>query len=339
MGRRGAGASPGQGGGIRGPEGRRPTGVPPALGAALAGTALLLALAGCEGRNYAPVSLQPAAPQGPSAAQPRAPLRVGLAPILSPRSGGEGLVSLCEAMSRRLDRPVVPMVGADYRETNDLLALGQLDVGIVCCGAFSDPRLDKLCEPLLVPLLAGTGTSYASLLIVRAQDPARCLEDLRGRDFVFTDSLSLTGYIHPVARLGALGETPATFFSRVSFSHSHDGSIAMVTGGTCSAAAVDSAVFAAWRDLHPRESSKVRILERSDPFPSPPLVVRSALPAAEKELLRKAFLDLAATVEGKRILAKIGWTGFLVPDAAYLQRMDRLRRLFGKLRGQNVLPA
>ena len=300
---------------------------------------LTLAILACDSKGYTPVSLQPGAPKEPSKVQALAPLRVGLAPILSPRSGGEGLVTLCKALSVSLSRPVAPLVGADYRETNDMLALGQLDVGIVCSGAFADPRLESVCEPLLVPLLAGTGTSYQSYFIVRAQDPSKRLEDLQGRDFVFTDSLSLTGYIHPIARLSAMGKTPGSFFSRISFSHSHDRSIAMVVDGTCSAAAVDSAVYMTWREHHPTDADKTRIMERSQPFPSPPLVVRAGLSQADKGLLRKAFLDLAATPEGKAILAKIGWTGFQIPDADYLRRMEQLHALFRKLRGQNVLPA
>jgi phosphonate transport system substrate-binding protein len=300
---------------------------------------LITALLGCDRQSYAPVSLQPGAARTRSKANALAPLRVGLAPILSPSSGGEGLVSLCKALSSRLDRPVVPLLGADYRETNDMLALGQLDVGIVCSGAFSDPRLDRVCEPLLVPLLLGTGNSYESFLIVRAQDPAVRLEDLKGREFVFSDSLSLTGFIHPVARLYAMGQTPGHFFSKVSFSRSHDRSIAMVVDGTISAAAVDSSVFMAWREHHPVEAKNIRILERSEPFPAPPLVVRVSLAPEDKAMLRKAFLDLANTEEGKELLKKIGWTGFEVPDARYLARMEQLHRLFGKLRGKNVLPA
>lgn len=120
-------------------------------GAALGG---LLLLSGCDSRGYTQVSLQPTAPQSQPRTVSSVPLRIGLAPILSPQSSGEGLVALCSALSRRLGRPVIPMLGADYRETNDMLALEQLDVGIICSGAFADPRLDRVCKPMLVPLLA-----------------------------------------------------------------------------------------------------------------------------------------------------------------------------------------
>ena len=261
-----------------------------------------------------------------------------MAPILSLRTGGEGLVSLCQAMSQHLGKQVTPFLGADYRETNDMLYLKQLDMGIVCSGAFSDPRLDRTCEPLLVPLLIGAGSTYESFLIVRAKDPAHRLEDLEGRDFVFTDALSLTGFIHPLSRLCALGRTPESFFSKVSFSHSHDRSIAMVLDGGVTAASVDSAVFMMWKERQPSEARNLRILERSEPYPAPPIVVQTTLSEQDKTALRNALLDLGQSEEGKEILKKIGWTGFQVPDAEYLRRLDRLRKLYGKLRGQNCLP-
>jgi phosphonate transport system substrate-binding protein len=295
-------------------------------------------LMGCDSGAYKPVSFRPGPPQSQARTVSSVPLRVGLAPILSPQSSGEGLVSLCGSLSRRLGRPVVPILGADYRETNDMLALEQLDVGIVCSGAFADPRLDRACKPLLVPLLAGTGSTYECYLIVRTEDPARRLEDLQGRDFVFTDSLSLTGYIHPIARLSAMGRTAGSFFSRISFSHSHDRSIAMVLDRSSSAAAVDSSVFTSWKEHDPAEARNIRILERSEPFPAPPLVVRASLPPEDKATLRQAFQDLAQSDEGKKILKQIGWTGFQVPDAGYLRRLEKLHRLFETLRGQDRLP-
>jgi phosphonate transport system substrate-binding protein len=297
-------------------------------------TTLLL---GCRSQEYKAVSLQPGGTPPPLAARGPQPLRVGLAPILSAQGGGEGLAALCAGLSRRLGRPVVPLLGSDYREINDMLGLGQLDVGIVCSGAYEDPRLCKVCGPLLIPQLIGSGSTYQSYIVVRDQQPARRLEDLRGASFEFTDSLSLTGYIYPVSRLCELGQTPGTFFSKVAFSHSHDRSLAMVLDGSVVAAAVDSSVFKVWRDRHPEEAHKLRILDRSEPFPSPPIVVENALPATEKEALRRAFLDLADTEEGKAILLKIGWTGFQAPDAQWQLRMDHLMRLFRKLRAKNCL--
>lgn len=328
-------AAPGYPAGARG---RHRKAIPP-LATGLSAAALLLLSLACGDKDYKAVSLEPIPPaaQGETSAFRR--LRVGLAPILSVQSGGEGLAALCDALSRRLGRAVEPMIGSDYREINDLLDFGQLEAGIVCAGAFADPRLTETCEPLLVPLLVGAGATYQSFLVVRRDDPARRLEDLRDGSIVFTDSLSLTGFIHPVIRLSALGSSPRAFFSKISFSHSHDRSLAMVAGGAVRAAAVDSSVYTIWHGAGSQDKEGVRILEASEHYPAPPIVVRKSLPAADRQALRAALLDLAGTEEGKAILRKIGWTGFQVPDAPYLERLERLRRTYRKLRAQNLLPS
>lgn len=294
-------------------------------------------LLGCKSQDYKVVSLEAGTPQPQVSGHGPQPIRLGLAPILSVQGGGEALAALCQALSRRIDRSVVPLLGSDYREINDMLGLGQLDVGIVCAGAYADPRLHQVCEPLLVPLLIGSGNTYQSYIVVQEGNPGRSLVDLRGTSFEFTDSLSLTGYIYPVSRLCGLGQKPGTFFSSVGFSHSHDRSLFLVADGGVTAAAVDSSVFKVWRDRHPEEAKRLRILERSEPFPSPPIVVENQLPRKDKDALRRAFLDLADTQEGRAILQKIGWTGFQDPDDLWRTRMDHLSGLFGKLRAKNCL--
>lgn len=294
-------------------------------------------LLGCRSHDYKAVSLETGVSQPPVAGHGPQPIRLGLAPILSVQGGGEALAALCQALSKRMDRSVVPLLGSDYREINDMLGLGQLDVGIVCAGAYADPRLNQVCEPLLVPLLIGSGNTYESYIVVQEKNPGRSLEDLRGASFEFTDSLSLTGYIYPVSRLCGFGQKPGTFFSSVGFSHSHDRSLFLVADGSVTAAAVDSSVFKVWRDRHPEEAKRLRILERSDPFPSPPIVVEGQLPQKDRDALRWAFLDLAGSQEGRAILQKIGWTGFQEPDDLWRTRMHHLGRLFRKLRAQNCL--
>lgn len=291
----------------------------------------------CDSGGYQRVSLSSRQDGVTQQSPGQSPLRLGMAPILSARSGGEALAALCGELSRRLNRPVSPLLGTDYAEINDMLSLGQLDVGIVCTGAFADPKLQQFCKVLLVPQLPPEGSYYRSLIVVRAGDPANRFGDLRGRSAVFTDSLSLTGYLYPLSRLCAMGKKPSDFFLALSFSHSHDRSIAMVADGLADAAAVDSAVFRDWLERNKTHSRQLRVLERSEPFPSPPIVVRDALTPAEKDLLRTAFLNLMATAAGQAILKQMGWSGLKDPDSEYLNRLQATGAFMKGLHDQNCL--
>lgn len=264
-------------------------------------------------------------------------LRLGMAPILSARAGGEGFTLLAEALSRRLQAPVVPLLGSDYREINAMLAFGQLEAGIVCTGALSDPQLSEHGEVLLVPLLPGTGAVYHGLIVAGEGKGVARLEDLRGRTFLFTDPLSLTGYFYPLSLLCQQGEKPGAFFQGVAFSHSHDRSLESVAAGSADAAAVDETVYELWRKTFPERSAKTRVILRSTDYPAPPLVARKGLPAAEREALKKALLALPGTPDGQAALEAMGWTGFSEVDDAYRRRVEELRRFYRRLHEQGCL--
>ena len=299
----------------------------------------LLALASCSGdaAPYEGVSFREKAPV-PKETAPAKAVRLGMAPILSARAGGEGFTLLAEALSRRLSVPVVPLLGTDYREINAMLAFGQVEAGIVCTGALSDPQLTERGEVLLVPLLRGTGTVYHGLIVAGKESGLRKFEDLRSRSFLFTDPLSLTGYFYPLSLLCERGERPGSFFSSVGFSHSHDRSLEAVAGGSADAAAVDETVYELWRRAFPDSAARTRVLLRSADFPSPPIVVRKDLPPAEREALRKALLDLGSgRADGRAVLEAMGWTGIAEADADYLRRVEELRRFYRNLHEQGCL--
>ncbi len=282
---------------------------------------LLPALLACHDQDYKPVSLK--APASPVATQPGTPppVLIGMAPILSARASAEGMALLVQALSHPSGLRIKPFFGATYQEINDMVLFGQLDVAIVCTGAFSDPAFARSSRVLLVPQI-WPGTSYYHALIVVARSSTfRRFHDLEGASIAFTDPLSLTGCLYPLARVRNSGQDPHHFFGRVHFTHSHDRSLAMVAGGLVQSASVDSAVFREWTGDHPREAKALRILDRSPDFPAPPIVVPISLSPALAEDLSRSFLGLPSSETGRRALALMGWTGFAKPDATYLKRL------------------
>lgn len=292
----------------------------------------LSALCGCNSDSYKPVSLKPAPARVPSLEARQHATRLGMAPILSSRACGETLAGLCELLERKLQRSVRPFFGQDYKEINDMLVLGQLDAAVVCTGAYVDPRLAENTTVLLVPTLRQGNIYYHGVVLVRKKARFKDFADLQGASAAFTDTLSLTGYLYPLSRACALSGGARNFFGSSIFTHSHDRSIKMAASGLVDVAFVDGTVWRWWRKRHPRRAIALRVLETSPPFPAPPIVVSKRLSSEAIEKLRRAFLAVAAEREGRSILKAMGWSGLVVPDKAYLRRLDETRKHLGSLR-------
>lgn len=251
------------------------------------------------------------------------PLRVAIAAVISPRGTIESYQLLLDYMSEKLRRPVELVQRRTYGEINDLVASGEVDVAFVCTGAYVVGKQQGGMELLVAPQVRGAALYY-SYLIVPASSPATSLADLRGKVFAFTDPMSTTGRLYPTSLVQAMGETPETFFARTFFTYSHDKAILAVANQVADGAAVDSLVydFAVSRD--PSLGQKVRIIHRSPPFGTPPVVVTPSIRPQLRAELQDLLLSLPDAPEGREALAAIGVDRFVpADDRAY----DTVRQL------------
>ncbi|MFN3928072.1 MAG: phosphate/phosphite/phosphonate ABC transporter substrate-binding protein [Thermoflexus sp.] len=289
-------------------------------------------LTACAPRAYPYVRLNTegeGAVVAPERAPGRLPLRVAVAPVISPRATFETYSPLLDYLAHRLDRPVELLQRPTYSEINDLIRTGQADVGFVCGGAFVEGEREGYMELLVVPQISGT-TTYHALIIVRVDSSFYQLEDLRGRRFAFTDPLSNSGRLYVQYRLAQMGETPEGFFRDTFFTYSHDNSIRAVAQGLADGASVDSLVYESLSRSEPALIAKIRVIERSPPFWIPPVVVHPELAPGLKEALRQAFLEMHGDPRGQKALAVLGVERFVPPDpAAY----EDIRRMAARVRG------
>ena len=146
---------------------------------------------------------------------------------------------------------------------------------------------------------------YFSDVIVRADDPARSLADLRGRRFAFNEEGSHSGYnvVAAAMDLGEFGSTTAV--------GSHAAAIEAVRAGEADAAAIDSHLLDVLRDDDPALDSDLRIAESLGPSPEKPLAVG---PAVEPDQ-RAAIRETLSAMPGDPAFRVDGWAP--VDDAAY----------------------
>jgi phosphonate transport system substrate-binding protein len=131
--------------------------------------------------------------------------------------------------------------------------------------------------------------------------------------FAFTDPESNTGSIVPRHWLAEIGETPESFFRQTTFTYSHDNSMLAVAKNLVDAAAVDGHQWEYYQRVNPIHTAETRVIRKSDPFGSPPVVASLKLDDEVKSRVRNLLLTMDQDPEGKQIMDKILVERFVSP--------------------------
>lgn len=301
------------------------------LAGALVATAVRLVLSAQPGADAREVHVfGPGVEAAPLTQPAEGELRVAVAALLSPRRSLSAHGPLLDVLASRLGRPIRVVQRRTYAEVNELLTDGSAQFGFICSGAFVEAE-DQGVQLLVAPVVSGART-YHSLIIARSGLQATSLTDLRGHSFAFTDPLSNSGCLYPSALLAERGTPPTSFFSRVLWTGSHEGSIEAVAHGFVDAAAVDDLVYNYLREQEPELVSRTRILLTSPPFGSQPVVASPRVPEALARQVKKILLDLPNERVGRLALESLGIDRFeeaRSEDYAPVRAMRATTRSFG----------
>lgn len=177
---------------------------------------------------------------------------------------------------------------------NPLLVVSQT------CGYPLTHEYSDSLTALAVPTYAAEGCTpgrYRSAFLVRSDDPAAELDDLRDRRAVANDSESQSGCnvlraaVAPLARDGR-------FFAEVIWSGAHRASIAAVRSGAADVAAVDAVTLALLRRYAPDETDGLRVLDWSLDAPALPYATRRSIDPITRARLVTGLLRAAEDPDG-----------------------------------------
>jgi phosphonate transport system substrate-binding protein len=247
----------------------------------------------------------------PGLAADLAPVRIGLTPVFL--DDQTAFVNAWRIyLERRLERPVMFVQRARYREINDLLRAGKLDFAWVCGYPYVSNR--DVMTLLAVPVYQGKPT-YRSYLIVPAADrTTSSIADLRGKIFAFSDRDSNSGYLSPVYDLSRLRETPNRFFARTFFTGSHRAVVQAVADGLANGGAVDGYVWDILALQHPELTGETRIVRESEDFGFPPFVASKAVATEDVRRMQHTLTDMSSDADGAKLLRQLHLDGFTAGD-------------------------
>ena len=284
-------------------------------------SALLASFFGCGGDvEYKAVDFSKTIPIAQPEGKPTTDnvLRVAVAAMISPKETFVYYQELLDYIGKNSGFRVQLIQRKTYDEVNALFLKGEIDLAFICTGPYAAGKNRYGFEALATPQVRGQ-PFYQSYLIVPKESSYQRLEDLNERVFAFTDPDSNTGAMVPRFWLAKLGQSPESFFSKTIFTYSHDNSILAVAKGLVDAAAVDGHQWEYFERFNPAHTSKTRVILKSQPFGSPPLVASARLPKDVKSKIRSLILSLHQEPEGKRILENLLIDRFVAPQEEWYE--------------------
>ncbi len=251
------------------------------------------------------------------------PLKFAVGAMISPKATFVHYRELVDYIGKGLDRPAELVQRKTYSEINELLGEGEIDLAFICSGPYLAGKDKQGFMAVATPLIRESDR-YQSYLIVNRNSTLQDLKDLKGGVFAFTDPDSLTGKIIPAVWLAEIKETPETFFSKVIYTYSHDNSILAVAKGLVDGAAVDSLVWDYFQEKDPKWTSLTRIIQKSDSYGIPPLVVSRNISVNLKERLKKTLFSMHEDPEGKKILNGLMIDRFTAPSEGWYEAIRQI---------------
>lgn len=231
-------------------------------------------------------------------------LKLAIAAMTSPKETYIYYHELIEYISDKLGLPIEFSQKKTYSEVNNLLKTGKIDIAFICSGAYIAAEGKIQLDNIVIPVI-NNSYYYYSYIITHKDYNINSFADLKGKSFAFTDPLSNTGYVYAHYRVKEMGYSHLNYFSNTIFTNAHDHSIQAVARKIVHGACVHSTIFNYIKIKYPERVKNLKIIEVSEPFGMPPIVVKVSLNTKIKERIKTILVNMNNNKKGMRILKNL----------------------------------
>jgi len=245
------------------------------------------------------------------AAEPK-PLNVGLVGATGDKPAQEQAAALAGFIGRSLAVKTAQTLLPDYDALAAAIAKGQVDVALMGPLAYVRAEGQAKVTPMFRMVRKGH-SNYRAVLFAKAGSPLKNLDALKkakNLKVAWVDPSSATGYVLPKALLIGSGIDPAGLFLQQDFAGTHKDSCLVVSQGKYDLGATfadDPAPAVAkatgCEGALGAKAADLTIVAATGAIPNDVLVARAGFPADLSARLATAAKALAATDEGKKVLA------------------------------------
>ncbi len=251
---------------------------------------------------------------------------IAIASMTSPKETYIYYSELINYISNKVGFPIYIKQKKTYDEVNQLLENGEVDFAFICSGAFVGEYRKGEIKLLVAPEI-DSSNHYRAYIITQKDSEIEKFEDLKNKSFAFTDPLSNTGRYYPLKKILQLHENESDFFRKTVYTYGHDISIQMVNRGIIDGASVHGLIFEYLSTYHPEKVENIKIIEKSEEFGIPPVVMPATLSQKRRKKYREVFLDIHNDSVGKQILDKLLIDKFVIVNDTIYNSVFELKDL------------
>ncbi|EOB8485453.1 phosphate/phosphite/phosphonate ABC transporter substrate-binding protein [Staphylococcus aureus] len=218
-------------------------------------------------------------------------------------------------LSKELGIPVKVSVSTNYNTIVEAMKSKKVDVGFLPPTAYTLAHDQKAADLLLQAQRFGVKEdgsaskelvdSYKSEILVKKDSKIKSLKDLKGKKIALQDVTSTTGYTFPLAMLKNEAGINATKDMKIVNVKGHDQAVISLLNGDVDAAAVFNDARNTVKKDQPNVFKDTRILKLTQAIPNDTISVRPDMDKDFQEKLKKAFIDIAKSKEGHKIISEV----------------------------------
>ncbi len=200
-------------------------------------------------------------------------------------------------LEKDLGIKVKHMTATDYRGTIEALRFNKAQIGWLGPKAYVEATNNNYAnvKPVAQVQHANGSLGYRSCLIVHSDSDLFSPEDIAGKTFAFNDPNSTSGYLVPMTFfLMEMGIEPKAYFSKLTFSGSHEASILAVANKKVDVASTNLPDLQQLTREGKVPRGALRVIWVSKLIPNDPVVVRKDLPESLKLAIQESLVTMKA---------------------------------------------
>lgn len=243
---------------------------------------------------------------------------------------------LFEALAQQVDLPADITVADDWVGISEALRSGTLDVAWLGPWGYVLAHHNAPSIQAIATVKYKDQPTYYSVLMTRADAPFNTLEEAIAQSqdgeklkLSLADVGSTSGWLIPQAEFKRRNLDPKTVFDYQEGASHAAQAIGVISGQVDIASDYDRNLDVLVSEGR-IDSSKIKIIWKSEPLPNDPIAVRGDLPDEIKTKLKTALTSLSA--EQAQQLLPENYTGFVTSDGSNYQPIEAAGKSLGKLK-------